>query len=431
MRKHVNWVKRWARLGGQILSVALLMVVLSGLAAPAAQALTEDQRLVNEVWRIIDRAYVDSTFNHQNWWGIREKVLKKNLKDRATTYGEIQTMLALLDDPFTRLLRPDQYRSLKTSTSGELTGVGLQIALEAETKQLQVISPIAGSPAEKAGIQAMDLILNIDGEPALGLSLDEAAERMRGKLGSVVQLQIQRARSATAPQTADRQQPDIRDYDLVRDRIELNPVVSDLRQEAGGKVGYIRLTQFNANATAEVASAIRQLESQGAAGYVLDLRNNPGGLLQAGVDIARDWLDEGTIVYTVNRQGTLDSYEAAGAALTDDPLVVLVNPGTASASEILAGALQDNHRGVILGEKTFGKGLIQSLFDLSDGSGLAVTVAKYETPDHRDINKLGIMPDQVVELRPIGVDQLGSAADSQYQAAIKVLAENGAAAHAS
>jgi carboxyl-terminal processing protease len=415
MRKHVNWVKGL----GWILS----MVVLLAGFAPEAQALTEDQRLVNEVWRIIDRAYVDSTFNHQNWWGVREKVLKKNLKDRPTTYSEIQGMLALLDDPFTRLLRPDQYRSLQTSTSGELTGVGLQIALDAETKQLQVISPIGGSPAETAGIQAMDLILNIDGEPALGMSLDEAAARMRGKLGSVVQLTIQRSRSAASPEASPDGKPEVRDYDLVRARIELNPVIAELRQEDGSQVGYIRLTQFNANATNEVASAIRKLETQGASAYVLDLRNNPGGLLQAGVDIARDWLDEGTIVYTVNRQGTLDSYEAAGSALTNDPLVVLVNPGTASASEILAGALQDNHRGVIVGEKTFGKGLIQSLFDLSDGSGLAVTVAKYETPDHRDINKLGIMPDRVVELGPIGLDKFGSPTDSQYQAAVKVLAE--------
>lgn len=425
MRKHVNWAKRL----GWILPMVLMWGILGGALAPSAQALTEDQRLVNEVWRIIDRAYVDSTFNHQNWWGIREKVLKKNLKDRATTYGEIQAMLALLDDPFTRLLRPDQYRSLQTSTSGELTGVGLQIALDAETKQLQVISPIGGSPAEKAGIQAMDLILNIDGEPALGMSLDEAASRMRGKLGSVVQLTIQRSRSAGS--SGESAKPAVQDYDLVRARIELNPVIAELRQEAERKVGYIRLTQFNANATAEVASAIRKLETQGAAGYVLDLRNNPGGLLQAGVDIARDWLDEGTIVYTVNRQGTLDSYEAAGNALTDDPLVVLVNPGTASASEILAGALQDNHRGVILGEKTFGKGLIQSLFDLSDGSGLAVTVAKYETPDHRDINKLGIMPDRVVELGPIGLDKFGSPTDNQYQAAVQVLAEEKVLAKAS
>ncbi len=153
----------------------------------------------------------------------------------------------------------------------------------------------------------------------------------------------------------------------------------------------------------------------------MDLRNNPGGLLQAGIEIARLWLDEGTIVYTVNRQGVMGSFEATGEALTHDPLVVLVNQGTASASEILAGALKDNGRATILGEKTFGKGLIQSLFDLSDGSGLAVTVARYETPAHQDINKLGITPDVAVQLDPIRLDQVGTQADRQYQSAIELL----------
>jgi len=183
------------------------------------------------------------------------------------------------------------------------------------------------------------------------------------------------------------------------------------------------LSQFSANATEEVAHAIDRLEKQGAAAYILDLRNNPGGLLQAGIEIARLWLDSGTIVYTVNRQGILGSFEASGQALTNDPLIVLVNKGSASASEILAGALQDNGRAQLVGENTFGKGLIQSLFDLSDGSGLAVTVAKYETPNHKDINKLGIAPDRVVPLEPIARDEIGTEVDLQYQAALQLLKE--------
>ena len=169
------------------------------------------------------------------------------------------------------------------------------------------------------------------------------------------------------------------------------------------------------------AHAIARLEKQGADSYILDLRNNPGGLLQAGIEIARLWLNKGTIVYTVNRQGIQGSFEATEQALTNDPLVVLVNQGTASASEILAGALKDNDRATILGEKTFGKGLIQSLFDLADGSGLAVTVAKYETPGHIDINKLGIKPDVIVPLDPITGAQVGTPADRQYQAAVELL----------
>jgi carboxyl-terminal processing protease len=296
------------------------------------------------------------------------------------------------------------------NTSGELSGVGLQIALDAETGELQVVAPIAGSPAEQAGIQPRDRIIEIDGLLTSELTLDEAAARMRGPIGSTVTLKVQG------------KQGEPRAIQLVRDRIALNPVYATLDTHKDGvPVGYIRLTQFSANATTEVENAIKQLEEQGANAYILDLRNNPGGLLQAGIEIARFWLDQGTIVYTVNRQGTLGSFEAYGPPLTEDPLVVLVNQGTASASEILAGALQDNGRAKLVGQKTFGKGLIQSLFDLTDGSGLAVTVAKYETPNHRDIHKLGIKPDLDVPLEPITFDQVGTTQDSQYQAAVEVL----------
>lgn len=154
------------------------------------------------------------------------------------------------------------------------------------------------------------------------------------------------------------------------------------------------------------------------------MRNNPGGLLQAGIEVARLWLNSGTIVYTANRQGIQGSFESFGPALTNDPLIVLVNEGTASASEILAGALQDNGRAILVGETTFGKGLIQSLFELSDGSGLAVTIAKYETPNHRDINKLGIKPDKIISSAPITREQIGTEADQQYQAAMELLTKH-------
>lgn len=388
---------------------ALMLMLVWTMSTAPAQAFTEDQRLLNEVWRIIDRAYVDASFNHTNWWAIREKYLKKTMPNRDATYQLIRDMLALLGDPFTRVMQPEQYRSLQTSTSGELTGVGLQIALEAETNTLKVISPIAGSPAEKAGIYPGDQILEIDGQPTTGFSLDEAAARMRGKLGSLVVL------------TVIHQDDPKKDYDLIRDRIELNPVTADLRTTEHHRVGYIRLTQFNANAVNEVSSAIAKLEDQKADAYILDLRNNPGGLLQAGIDIAKLWINDGTIVYTVNRQGALGAYEATESALTRDPLVVLVNAGTASASEILAGALQDNGRATLIGEKTFGKGLIQSLFNLSDGSGLAVTVAHYETPNHNDINKLGITPNQVVSPGELSPQQIGQMGDAQYEAALASL----------
>ncbi len=407
----------------RILRAGLLLVLSLFLATSwavlPADAFTDEQKLLSEVWRIVDRAYVDDTFNHQNWWFVRQTALRQPLKDRDATYEAIQTMLASLDDPFTRLLKPDQYRSLQTNTSGALTGVGLQIAQDGQTGELRVIAPIAGSPAAQAGIKPRDRVLMIDDVPATALSLDEAADRMRGPIGSRVTLTIQ-------PESGDSFRAE-----LVRDRISLNPVYAEVRtQSPGVDIGYIRLNQFNANATSEVSHAISGLKSKGADAYILDLRNNPGGLLQAGIDIARLWLKDGTIVYTVNREGIQDSFSADGKALTDAPLVVLVNQGTASASEILAGALQDNGRAKLVGDRTFGKGLIQSLFNLSDGSGLAVTIAKYETPNHHDINRQGIVPDVAVPLESVSHNQIATAADSQYQAAVELLTDAVVLAHA-
>jgi len=398
------------RLGFSLLVVVWL--VLGALIQPAA-ALTGEQKLVSEVWRIVNRTYLDETFNDQNWAAVRQKALEKPLQNNQAAYGAIQGMLKSLNDPFTRFLDPEQYRSLQVNTSGELTGVGLQIALNPDTGKLEVVAPIAGSPAEKVGIRSRDRILKIEGISTENITLDEAATRMRGPIGSLVTLLIGRDGEP---------EKEIR---VTRDRIALNPVVSELRvSEQGTPIGYLRLTQFNANASMELAHAISSLEKKGAAAYILDLRNNPGGLLQSGIEIARLWLDSGTIVYTVNRQGIQGSFEASGPALTEDPLVILVNQGTASASEILAGALQDNGRAQLVGETTFGKGLIQSLFELSDGSGLAVTIAKYETPKHRDINKLGIKPDKVIPQEPINREKIGTQADLQYQAAMELLAKD-------
>ena len=376
---------------------------------PNAWAFTDEQKLVLQSWRIVNQSYVDETFNHQNWWLLRQKLVKKPMKNHEDAYDVVDEMLATLDDPFTRLLRPEQYHSLQVSTSGELSGVGLQINIDPATKLVQVISPIAGSPAEAAEIEPRDYILEINGIDTKTLTLDEAAATMRGKAGSEVSLRIQRHDSES-----------VRNVKLIRDRITLNPVYARIDEQ--NKIGYIRLTQFSANAAQEIAHSVAKLEKQGAQSYVLDLRNNPGGLLQSGVEVARLWLEGGTIVYTVNRQGTLGSFDSNIETLTDAPLAVLVNSGTASSSEILAGALQDNGRALLIGEKTFGKGLIQSLFELPDGAGLAVTVAKYETPNHKDINKLGIEPDQIVQQQtPIFYNEIGTEKDVQYRAAVEML----------
>ncbi|MEM7590413.1 MAG: carboxyl-terminal processing protease CtpA [Cyanobacteria bacterium P01_A01_bin.83] len=399
----------------KVFAIALLTIfwlTSSALYVSEAHAFTEEQKLLLQSWRIVNQSYLDETFNHQNWWKMREKYVKKPLRDREEAYTAIEDMLATLDDPFTRLLRPEQYRSLQVNTSGELSGVGLQINVNPETKLIEVISPLAGSPAEAAGIEPRDSILEIDGVDTKTITLDEAAAKMRGKVGTTVSLRIKSGQDQAAA---------ARNVEIVRDRISLNPVYTALDTNTDKKIGYVRLNQFSANAAKEIAHGVSDLEQQGAEAYILDLRNNPGGLLQAGVEIARMWLDEGTIVYTVNRQGALGSFDSTSEILTEDPLVVLVNQGTASASEILAGALHDNQRALLVGEKTFGKGLIQSLFELPDGAGLAVTVAKYETPNHTDINKLGIMPDDVISQKPITYAQIATDADLQYQEALRLV----------
>jgi carboxyl-terminal processing protease len=248
------------------------------------------------------------------------------------------------------------------------------------------------------------------------LDTNGAVNLIRGLVGSSVTLTIRRNGQE-------------QDYTLQRRRIEINPVRFFVEQGPGGAVGYIRLTEFNAKAADEMRSAIDNLESQGVVGYVLDLRDNSGGLLDSSIEIARMWLQDGLIVSTVDRQGVSEQDSANGTAITDKPLVVLVNGESASASEILSGALQDNERAVLVGSKTFGKGLVQSPLDLSDGSGLIVTIAKYLTPSGRDINRAGIGPDVDVELTDEQQQELfvrasnkiGTQDDLQYVKALEIL----------
>jgi carboxyl-terminal processing protease len=299
---------------------------------------------------------------------------------------------------------------MQIDTSGELSGVGIQLSLDKDTKNLVVVSPIEGSPASRAGVQPKDVIVAIDGKSTKGMSTEDAVKLIRGQAGTTVTLTLRRkAQTLEVP--------------LTRERIELHAVEHQINTTADGvKVGYIRLKQFNATATKDMRLAVKDLEEKGVQGYVLDLRSNPGGLLMASVEIARQWLNEGTIVSTKTRDGIQDVKRANGRALTSKPLVVLVNEGSASASEILSGALQDNQRAVLVGQKTFGKGLVQSVRGLSDGSGMTVTIAKYLTPSGRDIHKHGIDPDVTakmteLEAQRLKLEDIGTKKDSQYQVA--------------
>jgi carboxyl-terminal processing protease len=411
--------KRGLVVGATALAVAAVTVTGAGLHFSQSKAFFEEspKELIDEVWQLIDRTYVDATFNQVDWEAIRTEYLEAEYTTQEDAYVAIREMLGLLEDPYTRFMDPQEFRNMQVDTSGELTGIGIQITQDEETNEILVVSPIEDTPAFEAGIRSQDVIIGIDGASAEGMDLNDAVSRIRGPIGSEVTITIRRE-----GQTLD--------FTITRARIEIHPVRYTLKDSPAGPVGYIRLTQFSANASSEMREAIEDLEAEGIVGYILDLRSNPGGLLYSSIEIARMWLDEGGIVSTVNRQGVVDEESANNRALTDKPLVVLVDGGSASASEILSGALQDNDRAQLVGTQTFGKGLVQSVRSLPDGSGIAITVAKYLTPDGRDINKQGISPDVVLELSDedrerIASDRtlIGTDADPQYTRALELLTE--------
>lgn len=417
--------KRGIVLGATAFVLSAVAVTGVGIhLSPQGQAFLRPspKELVDEVWQVIDKRYVDSTFNQQDWTAVRKDYLDRKYEKNEDAYEAIREMLEKLEDPYTRFMDPEEFQNMKIDTSGELTGVGIQLAQDEETKKLVVVSPIEDTPAFRAGIQSKDVISKIDGQTTKGMDINEAVRLIRGKPGSQVTLTILRGEEGK-----DRKEMD---FTITRARIEIHPVRYSKRSSPEGQIGYIRLTQFSAIAAQEMRDAIRDLEKQKVTGYVLDLRSNPGGLLDASIDIARMWLDRGTIVSTVNRLGTSDLREARGNALTEKPLVVLVDGGSASASEILSGALQDHKRAKIVGTKTFGKGLVQSVQPLSGGAGLAVTIAKYLTPDGRDINKAGIEPDIAVPLTEKDKERftedrtrIGTMEDPQFAKAVEILGQ--------
>ena len=387
------------------------------LALPGWAGFRSDPKeVVDEVWQIINREFVDVSFNDVDWEATRQQLLSEDYATEEDAYEAIREALEQLDDPYTRFLDPDQFAAMQIDTSGELTGVGITLGVDEESDYLIVISPIEGSPADQAGVKSQDLIIAIDGRDTKGMDSNAAVGLIRGEPGSSVTLTILRDEETEI------------DFDITRDRIELSAVNYELREHNGQQIGYIRLNQFSGNASERMEEAINTLESQGAQAYILDLRQNPGGLLHASTEIARMWLDQGSIVSTVNRQGRLDPIAANQHALTNKPLAVLVDGGSASASEILTGALQDNNRGTIIGTQTFGKGLVQSVHSLSNGSGLAVTIARYRTPSGAYIDKTGITPDIVVELSEDDIERLSedretiaTLEDPQYAEAVNAL----------
>jgi carboxyl-terminal processing protease len=303
---------------------------------------------------------------------------------RELVYGAIRGLLSTLD-PHSIFMSPEAYRELRVDTEGRFGGVGLEVTVK--NNVLTVVTAIEGSPAEKAGVHAGDRILKIDGVSTKEIGLAEAVRKMRGRRGSKVHLTLLR----------EGQRDPLEVY-LHRDTIRIKSVRSSLEE---GGFGYVRISSFQEDTDEDLRRNLEALEKKNKAplkGLVIDLRNNPGGLLDEAVDVCDDFLETGTIVTTASRNQEVDRRTASKSGQEPAyPLIVMVNGGSASAAEIVAGALQDHKRAVLLGTPTFGKGTVQTIFELGDGAALKLTVAKYYTPKGRSIQAEGIKPDVVVE----------------------------------
>ena len=385
------------RLASTILMTAVLMGIGAAYAASPAE-------MYDDVWKIVNKKYYDPSNNSQDWARWRYRYENK-LKTKEDAYVAIETMLSSLNDPYTRFLDPKEFSEETQSIKGSLKGIGTQIGIR--DGELVIIAPLEDSPAERAGLLADDRILEINGESTKGINIDAAADKIRGEKGTTVTLLIQRK---GVPNKL---------YSVVRDEIEVKSVSCKppLETEIPNDIQYIRLSSFiSKNAAGEIESILNN--SSHVKGYIIDLRSNPGGLLTNAIYISDMLLCGGIIVSTVDRDSYKTTTRARMQQVTDKPIVVLINKGSASASEILSGALKDNHRATIVGEQSFGKGLVQEINRLPDEAGMNITIQRYLTPSGTDIHKKGITPDVVVELTQENAEAKN---DVQLKKAIEIL----------
>lgn len=334
----------------------------------------------------------------------------REVDEAALLEGQLKGMVQALDDPYSVYMTQDEFTSFTQQTAGIYGGIGV-IVTPGEDNFITVVSPIEDTPGEKAGIKTGDKIIKVNGIEFFAENMDEAVKVMKGKPKTEVTLTIMRKDKEGKNQVIEMK--------IIREEIRLVTVKSDIIE---GNIGYIKITSFDEITYEDFKTHLTSLEKSNVKGLIIDLRNNPGGLLNICAEIADELLGEGDIVYTQTKKGEKD-YLRSDKNQTTLPLVLLVNEGSASASEILAGAIKDHKRGQIIGTTTFGKGVVQRIRDLNDGSGLKLTVSEYFTPNGINIHGIGIVPDLVLELNEgveaIGVDYLKE--DNQLQKALEVI----------
>lgn len=335
------------------------------------QKFNVDFKLFWDTWDLLSQKYID----------------KRAIDPQKMFYGAISGMVASLGDPYTTFLPPEAQKSTKEELGGSFEGVGIELGFNKD-KRLAVIAPLSGSPAERTGIKPQDLIVKINGKDTGGMSLPDAVKLIRGPKGSKVTLSIFRDGDT-----------DSKNYELTRETIIVKSVELTFKNAGNKKVALLKVSRFGERTANEWNEAISSILSQNAQGVILDMRNNPGGFLEGAVFIASEFLSGGDVVLQENNQGARVAFKVDRVGkLTSIPLEVLINKGSASASEIVAGALQDRKRAKLIGEKSFGKGTIQEAHDLENGTGIHITVAKWLTPNGRWVNDLGgLDPDVKIE----------------------------------
>jgi carboxyl-terminal processing protease len=326
----------------------------------------------------------DFTVFREAWQMLHDQYIGL-LDDNKLVIGAIKGMVEAAGDPYTSYFSPDENQRFKDDISGEFDGIGVEIT--SADGMPTVVAPIADSPAEKAGIKAKDIIAEVDGTKTSEISLDETISKIRGEAGTTVTLKIVREGSA-----------DPIEIKVVRSKITVASVSYEVKTSNGKEIGYLKIRQFGDDTEKLVSDATDKFNQEKVSGIIVDLRNNPGGYLETSVGVASYFIDGGVIVSEIEKSGEKKEFKTTNkVTLKDKKLILLVNEGSASASEIVAGAVKDRDRGTIIGKKTFGKGSVQVLENLSDGSGIKITIAKWYTPNGSQIDGVGIEPDMAVE----------------------------------
>jgi carboxyl-terminal processing protease len=366
-------MKHMKRIGSMVLAAAMTATLVYQLPGQAHRS--QPMEIYHRAWQLVRDNYYEASFNHHDWNEYEHKY-DAQIKTNQDAFKYIKVMLESLNDPYTRFLDPKAFQDENDAIDAKIVGIGINLQQsKQDNNKLIVTRTIEDGPAETAGVRAQDEIVAIDGLSAIGMTPEQAAEHIRGRAGTQVSITVKRPTGQKS-------------VTITRQEISIHAVSSKVLDN---NVGYIGLSTFISNdASREFRNALQKLANTD--GIIIDLRDNPGGLLSNALEIADMLLENGAIVSTISRHGRHTDL-ASGDPLTHQPLVVLVDDESASASEILASALQDNGRGVLVGTKTYGKGLVQEINRLPGGAAVHITVSRYLTPGGSDINKIGVAPD--------------------------------------